>query len=149
MTSTTEIINEIVHTFESSPPKGDKGDPGEAGISGNTISIYPAGINMSGHRIVIVENDILQYADSSNLEHSNLILGMTLGAVLQGNLGTVQTYGTIEEPSWNWTLKVPIWLSTQGLIQQTSPSSGFSLIIGFPTTSTKLFINIREPIFLI
>ena len=148
MTTTIEIIDTIVHTFESSPPKGEKGDQGEPGLSGHVNNEYPAGIDLSGHRMVIVQNDQVIYADCSILDHAFKVFGMTVGAILQGSNPYIQTYGVIEEPSWNLDINLPIWLGTQGLFQQTLPSSGFSLIIGFPITSTSMFINIREPIIL-
>jgi hypothetical protein len=42
-----------------------------------------------------------------------------------------------------------VYLGTNGLLTQTLPESPavFSLIIGFPTTATTLFVAIREPIF--
>jgi hypothetical protein len=104
--------------------------------------------SMSGHRMVILnENQEAEYASSANPFHANKIIGMTTQAAINGEIG-IQTAGELEEPSWSWILDIPIWLSTDGLLSQTPPSTGFCLIIGFPITATKMFINIREPIFL-
>ncbi len=125
---------------------GPQGAPGSAG---NSIVNYPASIIIGGHRIVIL-NDLekVEYADSTILSHANRIVGMSTGAAVTDANVTIQTYGEISEPSWNWILNTPIWLGVNGLMTQTPPTVGFSLIIGFPISSTKMFINFHEPIFL-
>ena len=149
MTILIETTGTVVNIVETSPPKGEKGDQGEPGLAGHVNDEYPAGEILSGHRIVIVQNDQVFYADNSIAGHAFQVFGMTTGAVLQGAYPIIQTYGVIEEPSWNWDTSLPIWLGSNGLLQKTPPSSGFSLIIGFPVSPTSMFINIREPIFLI
>jgi len=149
MTILIETTGTVVNIVETAPPKGEKGDQGEPGLAGHVNDEYPAGEILSGHRMVIVQNDQVFYADNSVAGHAFQVFGMTTGAVVQGAYPIIQTYGVIEEPSWNWDTSLPIWLGLTGLLQQTPPSSGFSLIIGFPVSPTSMFINIREPIFLI
>lgn len=110
---------------------------------------YPAGENLGGHRMVVL-NDSQQaiYAVNTTLTHANKVLGMTTGAAALGGMATVQTGGEITEPSWGWVLDQPIYLGINGLLTQTPPIAGFSLIIGFPITATKIFINLREPLIL-
>jgi hypothetical protein len=141
-----ETFTDTIHTFEVSPPKGEKGEPGvNSGMVIEHFVAYP----MSGHRIVVLnENEEAEYASSANPFHANKIIGMTIHAAINGEIG-IQTGGELTEPSWNWTLDIPIWLGVDGLLTQVQPVSGFSLIIGFPITQTKMFIGIREPIFLI
>lgn len=111
---------------------------------------YTAGVSLGGHRIVVLDNSALAiYADSSTIGHLNKVLGITVGAVSAGGLASIQTSGEITELSWAWTLGAPIFLGLTGLMTQTPPTSGFSLVIGFPITSTKIFINIREPLTII
>ena len=145
-----EIVNDtLVHevVIESAGiipgPRGADGLPG-----GSTLS-YPAGEILSGHRMVVLENGELFYADRTVEVHATKVLGMTVGATMTGGIAEVQTGGEIVEPSWSWILDVPVWLGIDGLMTQTPPTSGFSLIIGFPISSTKLLIRISEPIFLV
>jgi hypothetical protein len=141
-----ETVQEVVHQFETSPPKGDKGDPG---VTAGQILEYPVAYPMSGHRMVFInENEEAEYVSSANPFHANKVIGMTTGAVISGLIG-IQRGGELTEPSWNWTLDIPIWIGIDGLLTQVQPVLGFSLIIGFPITQTKIFISIREPIFLI
>ena len=145
-----EIVNDtLVHevVIESAGiipgPRGADGLPG-----GSTLS-YPAGEILSGHRMVVLENGELFYASKDVAAHATKVLGMTVGATVLGGIAAVQTGGEITEPSWAWTLDVPVWLSTNGLLSQVPPTLGFSLIVGFPISATKLLIRFSEPLFLI
>lgn len=145
----TAILESAVETgyvLETSAPRGEKGEPG---VAAGSVVQYIVAYAMNGHRFVVLGNDQrVIYASNLGPTHAIKILGMTTGAAMSGYID-IQTGGAIEEPSWNWTLDTPVWLSVDGLMTQVEPTSGFSCIIGFPISATKLFINIREPIFLI
>lgn len=133
-------------------PQGIQGIQGIQGPAGATVLVYPAGEVLSGHRIVI--RDVLgaatvKYASSSNPVHAAKVIGMTRGAALLGADTYIQTDGEIEEPSWNWDLSLPVWLGENGMISQAPPVTGYSLIVASVVTPTRLYIKIREPIFLI
>ena len=158
-TQVVEVIQplrDIVEVNARGPqgPKGDKGDKGDAGDS-NTIVTMVAGSALGGHRIVAqspIANDTVIYADASNSAHANLVFGMTLNAASEGGNIDVAVTGEFSEPSWTWSLGQPIFLGLNGTLTQTVPTSSiadFSLVVGFPITPTKMFVNIREPIFLI
>ena len=133
-----EILTEIT--------RGPQGIPGPAG---DTTLWYEAGQILSGHRVVIIEDNKAYYADCTTPSHGKRILGITTGASVIGAQSRIQVSGELSEPSWAWILDVPVWLSTDGLLSQSPPLSGFSLIIGFPISSIKLLIRISEPLFLI
>lgn len=139
----------ILDVAEQGPP-GPQGPQGVPGAAGGTVLQYPAGEALGGHRIVIL-NDAEQaiYADNTIASHASKVLGMTTGGANAGDTATIQTGGEITEPSWNWAINQPIYLGTNGLLTQTQPATGFSLIAGFPIASDKIFIKLREPIFLI
>ena len=140
-----ESVEEVISILETSPPRGLKGDPG---VNSGMIVEYPVAYPMSGHRMVVLnDNQQVIYASNLNPLHANKVLGMTIGAVISGDIG-VQTGGPLEESSWDWILNVPIWLNDSGLMIQVPPTSGFSLIVGFPITFKEIFIDIREPIIL-
>jgi hypothetical protein len=158
-TNIVEVIQplrDIVEVNARGPqgPKGDKGDKGDAGDT-NTVVILTAGSALGGHRVVAQSansNSTVIYADASITEHANLVLGLTLNAADAGGNVEVAVTGEFTEPSWDWTLGLPIFLSVNGTLTQTVPTSSvanFSLVVGFPITPTKMFVNIREPIFLI
>ena len=98
--------------------------------------------NLGGHRVVTVEG---YYASKDTASDKFKVLGITTGAASIGTTATVTTFGSIEESGWNWTVGNPVFLSTNGMLTQTAPTSGFSLIVGRPKTATNLFIDILEP----
>lgn len=155
-TQIVEVIQPVRDIVEvkARGPQGPKGDKGDAGDS-NTVVTMTAGSALGGHRIVAqspTNNNTVVYADASNSAHANLVFGMTLNAASSGGSVDVAVCGEFTEPTWNWTLGLPIFLSQNGTLTQTVPTSSvadFSLVVGFPITPTKLFVNIREPIFLI
>lgn len=155
-TQIVEVIQPVRDIVEVNArgPQGPKGDKGDAGDS-NTVVTMTAGSALGGHRIVAqspTNNNTVVYADASNSAHANLVFGMTLNAASSGGSVDVAVCGEFTEPTWNWTLGLPIFLSVDGTLTQTAPTSSvadFSLVVGFPITPTKLFVNIREPIFLI
>ena len=98
---------------------------------------------LSGHRIVTIEG---YYASKDTAGDKFKVLGITTGAASLGNEATVQVSGFIEEAGWSWTVGSPIFLSTNGHLTQTVPTSGFRIIVGKPKTATNIFIEISEPI---
>lgn len=137
----------ILSVGEQGPP-GAQGQPGPAGAA---ILSYTAAIALGGHRVVVLNSfGEAIYADNTVAGHGNKILGLTTGAASSGATASVQNGGEIEEGSWGWILDQPVYLATNGLLTQTPPESPaiFSLIVGFPVSTTKLFIGLREPIFL-
>lgn len=114
-------------------------------IDGNTATVTAAEA-LGGHRVVTVAGN---YASKDNAADKFKILGVTQGAVSNGATATVTTYGTMTESSWNWTEGSPVFLSTNGLLTQTPPTSGFRIIIGRPQTATTLFVDISEPIIIL
>jgi hypothetical protein len=110
---------------------------------------YIAGSALGGHRVVIIGDDRnLYYADNTNLTHMFRVLGITTGAVNQGSVVSVQTEGPISEVSWNWTMNIPIYLTTNGQLTQSAPDIGFLLEIAFPMSPDSMFIKIDDPILL-
>ena len=128
-------------------PQGPQGIPGPAGD--DTVQ-HIAAISLGGHRLVVLNSSSQAiYADNSNLTHKDKILGLTTGAVTAGATATIQTYGEISEVSWSWTLDLPIYASTDGLLTQTPPTTGFLVIVGFPISTTSMFISIKESLTLL
>lgn len=144
----TVATSEIhVVTMGQQGPQGPVGPIGPTG--GSALSVY-AGEALGGNRIVVLDGaGQAYYATNADPTHFHRVLGMTLNSGAMGEPVSVIRNGEVIEPSWNWTLYIPVFLGTNGLLTQTQPSTGFSLIVGFPVTTTKLFVSIREPIALI
>lgn len=133
-------------------PPGVTGPRGLIGPPGGAAFEQIAGSVLSGHRIVLL-NAVgqMEYASNSTLAHAHRVIGMTTGAVAAGQPGSVRNSGELTEPGWAWDTTAPVYLGADGLLTQImpiAPGAKFSLVVGFPISSTALFINIREPIFL-
>jgi hypothetical protein len=96
--------------------------------------------------MTVDENGFAVYADSSNLQHMQNVLGLSINAVTDNSYVTIRTSGYLEEPGWNWTPYVPVFLGTNGNLTQVPPTSGFSLVVASVLSPTKLLINIKESI---
>ena len=144
------VLAERVETIYvvGSGEQGPAGPPGPIGPTGGSALSVVAATALGGHRMVVLDgNGQAVYASNDQLSHFHKVLGMTLGAVNALEAVDVMRGGEVTEPSWNWLLGAPVFLSTNGLLTQTAPTSGFSLIVGFPVTTTKLFVSLREPVF--
>lgn len=108
---------------------------------------YVAAETLSGHVAVILNDDgEIEKGDNTNSDHIGRVIGVTTQAITIGATGYVQTYGPLTEPSWTWTMGLPVFLSTAGGLTQTPPATGFFLKIGIPEDTTTLFVRIGEPI---
>jgi len=145
------VPNDIIEIISRGPQgaKGDKGDKGDRGDAGQNYVVKPALGNIGGERFVIGNLDgTVSYADATNLSHLGRVVGISLNAASDGDDVEVLIFGYIEFNGWNFDISAPVYLSTDGLITQTQPTTGFSQIVGFAESPTRLFINLREPIIL-
>lgn len=126
---------------------GSQGPPGPSGIEKAIIKV--AGEALGGNRIVVLDaTEKAFYANKSDLTNAEKILGVTMGAASLGANVTIQTYGEMEDSSFNFTLNQSIYVGLNGQMTQTPPTTGFLRSIGFPITATKLFIDLGVPIIL-
>jgi len=127
--------------------RGVPGEDGAPGVAGGGVIQCAAGEALGGHRVVVLNADAeAVYASNAVPEHLHKVLGLTTGAAVLGAVATVQTGGEMIEPTWSWALDAPIFLGTNGLLTQVEPTTGFSLVVAFPVTATKIFIKLREPL---
>ena len=127
----------------------NRGGGGTSGVSpDNTLIVALAEIALGGNRMVMAgtTTGTVTYAGTDIINSASRVLGMTLGSAILGDYVTIQPSGVITEPSWNWNVTLPVFLSTNGLLTQTSPASGFSLVVGKPISPTKLLLAIQQPI---
>lgn len=131
-------------------PQGIQGNKGEKGETGGSLIERVAGIDISGHRFVSLdEQGRAVYASNTNLADATRLVGLTTNAAVEGDVVALQIYDDITEPSWNWELNKPLYLGADGhltQVQPTFPSAKFMVVVGFPISATKIFINIGIPI---
>ena len=110
---------------------------------------YVANGAISGHRVIRCDSTgKAAYADSNTTAHANSVIGISTNAAVNGDIVNVQFSGEVEEPSWNWTPNMPVFDGVNGTLTQTSPTQGFSLVVGFAVTPTKIVVGIKQPIFI-
>lgn len=130
----------ILTTGEQGPP--GIGIPGPAGGSalqrtaGQTLSALRAVYELDG------EVFLLDLADAA---HIDFLLGITLNAADISTPVNVQRSGSLEDANWSW-LPGRIWLGPEGRLTQTPPTSGFDLAIGTAVSSTRITLNLQDPI---
>jgi hypothetical protein len=116
------------------------------------MQLVPTVTPIGGHRVLALDNTgKAVYADSASLPLTQRVVGVSTSSTDAGVDAPIQTYGVMEEPSWNWVVELPVFLGTNGTLTQippTSPSKA-SIVVGFPTSPTTLFINIQQPILII
>lgn len=117
-----------------------------ASAGGSTIKVFPAGENLGAQRLVVLRDGELFYADTTDTSDLGLVIGMTTAASTIGQDTQVQFLGDMTELSWSWTVGSPVYFDASGVPTQTQPTSGFSQIIGFASSATKIYIQLREPI---
>lgn len=107
-----------------------------------------AGDTLSGHKAVAIVSGEAVHADKDNAAHRGLVRGVTTGAVIDGEIALIQTYGPMLEPSWTWTPNQPIYCGTNGTLTQTVPTSGWLQQIATADTATLIFIDPKPVIVL-
>lgn len=120
---------------------------------GGSASPSIASGSVSGHKVVVFSDvNTVVYADNQTLAHSQIVIGVTRGAALNGDEIFIAKNGDgITEGSWNWTAGSVIYLGANGALTQTPPVAPavFSLIVGYAISATTMYVQIREPIHLI
>lgn len=117
------------------------GLPGKDGASSTTLLTVISDKPLGSNRVI---TNTLNYADNTNLSHIGNILGISLNAVNTGQELNLMFSGELDGFS-SLTLS-PVYLSTNGTITQTPPTTGFILRIGTAISSTKILISLSTPI---
>jgi hypothetical protein len=121
---------------------------GVDGASAPAVRTFTADGAVSGHRVVrLTSAGSVGYCDPSDAEQAGAALGVTAGAAMDGGSVDVHFFGDMNEPSWSW-VPGPVWLGPGGTLTQSRPASGLLQQIGYATSSTSMFINLRQPIWL-
>jgi hypothetical protein len=111
-------------------------------VADPSLITMTAGIDLSGHRVVIPDgsgNAI--YPDITVLADGLALVGITTGAIANGDAGAVQIMGSMTEVSWTWTPGLPIYSDDGGVLTQTLPSGSWVRQIAVAITATKIAIT--------
>jgi len=106
----------------------------------------PAGETISSKRCIAVLEGELYVLCSSDPDGADACAGITLQAGDKGAELVVMASGVLEDSSWSWRDRDPIYCGTDGRLTQTPPETGFSQIVALPLTATKILVKIHEAI---
>lgn len=120
--------------------------PEAQAISSITV---PAGEPLGGHRVVQIVAGKAYYASTALPESANCVAGVSMGAAAVDTPVSIQLAGEMLEPSWNWIPNLPVFLGVDGALVQVAPVAGFQIVVGKPTISTGILIDIKQPIVLL
>lgn len=109
-----------------------------------------AGEVIGGHKAIkIGTGGKAFYASSDVVDDALKVVGVSITAADIDAPVIVKTSGKITESTWAWDVTKPVFLSTNGRLTQTEPTSGISLVIGWPLSATELWLKRHEPIILV
>lgn len=137
------------------PKTGDQVEftfPGVASVpstpSGSDVTLTAiAAENIGGQRVVAIVNGMAYLASKDNPAHLNNVVGISTGAAVSGATVIVQHFDEMSEAGWSWTNN-RLFVGINGMLTQTRPTSGFAQSVAKVLTSTKIFIDIDEPVVL-
>lgn len=81
----------------------------------------------------------------------NLIAGISIMSAAGGAPVTIKSSGIIEDPSFNFTPGLPIFLGAAGALTQappTSPSAAFIIRLGSAVSAAVMSVQIDQPVLL-
>jgi hypothetical protein len=127
--------------------QGPPGPPGSGGSGGASSITYPAGIILSGQRVVLYAPGVgWIYADSSIVAHGQAQVAVTKTAANLGVDCEAVTSGVMDEPSWSWPAPCVLFLGTSGQLTITPPTSGFVREIARAVSATRIVIEPEQAI---
>lgn len=123
-------------------------DNGQLIVPGTNRVTYLAGGTIFGGRAVELNNQgRIIHANSSGSGFG--IIGVAVQSGIEGNNIEVVTYGAFTDNSLNLQHDEPIFLRDNGLLSQTPPSNGVTVVIGSAISTNTMFIRIEQPIYMI
>ncbi|TYK74370.1 hypothetical protein FSY45_19620 [Comamonas sp. Z1] len=140
-----ETVQELVLLTECQ--QGPPGPPGVPGPAGGQVLQRMAGMDTSA--LLVVYEDLFGavWPADPDVESDVLaLLGVTVSAAVAGQPVNVQRMGSIDDAAWQLQPGKRVFLGRQGQLTQEPPLGGYDVLIGTAITSTRLLLNIQDPI---
>lgn len=140
-----EPVQELVLLTEA-----QQGPPGPAGIpgpAGGQVLQRKAGMDTSA--LLVVYEDLFGSvwpADPDAESDVLALLGLTVSAAVAGQPINVQRMGHIDDEALQLQPGKRVFLGRQGRLTQEPPQAGYDVLIGAALSSTRLLLNIQDPI---
>lgn len=112
----------------------------------DSVKIYmQAGVDVGGHRLLMLSGGRAIYFDPTNINNINKFLGISTNAsITDDNVGIV-TKGLLINIGWGLIPDATYFASSDGLISTTPILSGINLVVGIAIDSDTLDINFSQP----
>lgn len=127
-----------------------QGPQGPSGAGGSGDLQVVAAVALSGHVVVVLDAAGQAIAaDPSNALHSAAVVGITRGAVAQGELVALAGQGSFEHLGWTFTSGLPVYLGSLGALVQTVPmGASFIKVLGMAQSATRITVSLQPAIFI-
>ena len=122
------------------------GPAGPEGPAGASTFDLQTNSSIGGNRAVTTAGGYAIYAD--NTDEDKFAVGISTGAVDSGDDVTVQSGGKMTVTGAGWTVGGLVYLSTNGTLTQTEPSTGISQVLGVAHSADVIIIEIRKQVIL-
>lgn len=140
-----EPVQELVLLTECM--QGPPGPPGIPGPAGGQVLQRLAGMDTSA--LLVVYEDLFGAvwpADPDAESDVLALLGVTVSAAEGGQPINVQRMGHIDDAAWQLQPGKRVFLGRQGRLTHEPPQAGYDVLIGVALSSTRLLLNIQDPI---
>lgn len=136
------IVTETPAQVIESCKQGPQGPPGNA--VGQILNI-PAGEVLSQYRVVYASGGKAYHADNTTFNTDDKIIGLVYNDAVLNEMSDVFIAGAIINNNWNFS-DGRVFLSTEGQVTQTLPSTGFQIQIGIAVMSNTMILDIDRVI---
>lgn len=129
-------------------PQGDPGPPGPQGEKGDPANIFSAiaGEVISGGKAVIIDTDGKAYVfDIHNDNHYGKTAGIAKTSATTAILFDIFVNGVVNEPGSGWSAGINYYVSANGTLTSTPPSTGTVKLMAVGVAAdTVLITNVFE-----
>jgi len=135
-------INGLATAIAALTPTSGTGSGG----SSNTVSLKAAEA-LSGFRVVYQGGPgQVRFVDPTTPTRAFLPLGVTTASSTAGASIPVQVSGLLSVGASIFTPGLPVWCGAGGVLTQTAPAAGVSIMVGLAVTPTQLVVAPQPPV---
>jgi len=142
-----EEVDELA--VEIADEQGLRGPPGRDGAVGGRMARTCLTAVTGGQVLRAVGAEFVRPASALEPSDAFAIIGVALHGASPGDDVEIVPLGNIEDSVWQFVPDLPVFVGATGLLTQTVQSN-FTFVrgIGFATSPTTAFVDLRTPIFL-
>ncbi len=117
------------------------------GSSTSLTTTATAGETISALRAVLVDNDTAYIVHGGDPAYADRCIGIATTAAAQGQQIEIQLEGLLTDASFSFQAAKPVYVDSLGRLTQAVPTSGYAQIVGYPTDSQTLKIEIQPSLY--